>query len=243
MAGRTMKLTERVAPAARARVPRARSRDGIARVPRAAIALGMSLLLWLYVSAISNPAEVPPGTVYSAVPVELRNVDPNLLPVGTPPRVTVRVRSIQGIGSSDDSPPTAYVDLRGVGPGTELAPVRVEAPNNVRIVSVTPPQSRVRLEPAESRTMPVRMAGDGVALNLLGTATLEPRQVRVSGASGVISQVEEVVAVVDALEMEPGTTHTVPVQAVDAAGKPVDAVTITPSEVQLKLPPAATPSP
>lgn len=216
------------------------------RLPRAAVALGMSTLLWLYVGTMqeTTPRNAS-ANVYGGIPVELRARAANLVEVGTSPAVTVTVRNSAG-SAVEPRQPVAYVDLSGVTTaGSMLLPVRLEGVSDSQVVAVRPPQVRVVLEEAESRTMSVRVrmlvAGGGEPEYRLLSA--EPSQVTVAGARRAVDRVRSVTAVLDLPELRTGDTETVAVQAVDRSGRPVPEVALSPSEVLVTVPPVSTSTP
>lgn len=242
MAGRIAKLTERITPGSGERV-RSRARDGIPRAPRLAVAVGMSFLLWLYVSAVTDPTIAPPSTVYSSVPVELRQIGADVVPQGNPPSVSVRVLSERGAADEDVVAPKAWVDLTGAGPGNEIRSVRVDVPSGVSLVSVTPPQVRVRLEASVERVMPVRAATQGLTQDREIPVEFSPQQVVVTGGSVSVSRITEVVAVFDFEDLPPGARLEATVQARNAKGAAVTNVSISPAQIVVTRPPtSATPT-
>lgn len=236
-----MSATEGRTPTA-SRAPRVRE-AALPQLPRLAVALGMSLLLWLYVASISEPAN---RTRYPRIPIEVRNVRESLILSRDPPGVSIEVRPLPGaaLGAAARAP-SAYIDLAGRGPGSHLAPVRVEEVDDAEVVNVQPRQVRVQLEPTRSAVLPVRLSPTtrGPAAASLARAVVQPAQVTVEGSQGELQRVAQVRADVDPRALEPGAQQTAPLLAVDAAGRAVDAVRLLPSQVVVTLPPAATATP
>lgn len=241
-----MRITERrdSTPVTRPHSVRSRT-DSFTRLPRAAVALGMSVLLWLYVGAISNPQSAPSVTFYPEVPVKLSNLDQSLLLAGTSPTVAVRVRNVGGPTDEITGQPAVFVDLSGLGPGTRLIPVNIEGLNDRRVVSIEPPQVRITLEKAQRRVFSVqaRVIGLTSATRPDTELTVSPPEVTVVGSKAAIQKVSAVTAVVEEAAIRPGAVQTVPVQAVDPAGRPLQGLTLNPAEVRVTAPvsPTATP--
>lgn len=203
------------------------------RAPRALAALGMSLLLWLYASSITTLGQ---PVLYPSVPVGLRNIRGDVVLVGTAPTVKVRVQSTGG-ADTDPGQPEAYVDMAGAGPGAVSLPVHIDGLRDSQVVSIEPPQVRLMLETAEERNMPVDVR---VISDRSDTPTeslpSEPDNVIVRGSAKAVRRVRAVTAVLELPDVAPGLTQAVPVQAVDRAGRPVQDVTLTPSEVDITIP-------
>lgn len=236
-----MSATEGRTPTA-SRAPRVRE-AALPQLPRLAVALGMSLLLWLYVASIGEPAN---RTRYPRVPIEVRNVRENLILSRDPPGVSIEVRALPGASlGATAGVPSAYIDLAGRGPGAHLAPVRVEEVDGAEVVNVQPRQVRVQLEPTRSAVLPVRLSPTvrGPAAASLTRAVVQPAQVTVEGSQGELQRVAQVRADVDPRALAPGTQQAAPLLAVDAAGRAVDTVRLVPSQVVVTLPPAATATP
>ncbi len=210
----------------------------MSRLPRAGIALLISILLWLYVSSTTSP------TVYPSVNVELRNLPDNLTLVGEAPTVSIRVQDY----SADAQQPVAFVDLAGAHAGVTWVPVQVQGVKNAQVLSVYPSQVRLTLERTRGKKIPVTVEPAPGQPKTLTRARpkVAPSEVTVSGSKQAIAKVDHVVAIVQQGELQPGQPASLTVQAVDRHGNPVDGVTVFPKKVQVvppQLKPTVTPSP
>lgn len=224
------------------RTATARETGGLPQVPRLAAALGMSLLLWLYVASIADP---PNRIQYPSVPVEVRNLNQQLVRRGPAPTVSIEMRPIPGANRvTDTAPPSPYVDLAGLGTGFHVVPVRLEDTNNALSVEIQPPQVRVQLVPAMTATLPVQIGSEsGTSSRLAADVQISPEQVTITGAEGDVDRVKAVRANVNWQTFVPGTTVSAPIIAVNEEGHQVNAVSISPPRVQVTLPPEATVTP
>lgn len=198
---------------------------GLNRLPRAIIALTLSVLLWLYVSSTISP------TIYPSENVELRNLGEGLTLVGQPPTVSIRVQDY----NADSSQPVAYVDLTGIGPGTTWVPVQVQGVKNTQVLSVYPSQVKIDLEKVQSRKVPVDIEIPPSMSKTIGDLEpeLSPSEVTISGSSEALSKVSTVVAILQPSAISDESNATVTVQAVDSQGNPVEGVNITPKTVEV----------
>ncbi|MDP9380805.1 MAG: CdaR family protein [Chloroflexota bacterium] len=232
-------------PASTLRPSAPRDAAGLSPLPRVAVALGMSALLWLYVLSVTDPARTT--TIrYPAIPVQLRNADPNLVLEETPKTVAVEVRSalLSRNGQTQD-PLAAYVDLSGMTAGTRLVEVRIEGIDEEQLISVQPSQVRIQAEAAESVTLPIAIGPSlaEVPPEHRERVRIEPSQVRITGSSADLKRIREVWVDIDPEALTPGTTQNAQVLAVDRMNRPVQPQRISPDQVRVILPPLPTATP
>lgn len=101
------------------------------------LAVGLAYALWLAV------AQAPPTEVELSVPLELRNLSPDLQATGTMlTRIHVRLRGPETILRTLPSEQVSVaVDLDGFSAGSHtipLTPADVELPSGVEVVRITP---------------------------------------------------------------------------------------------------------
>ncbi len=219
---------------------------GLSRLPRLAVALGMSLLFWLYVSSISDPTQPQTRTIHPKVPVAVRNINQDLLIVGELPSVDVQIANAGQNGAGRDNvAPEPYVDLKNLGPGTTTVPVRIENLENTNALVIQPQQITVRLEEAQRTAFPVKLRYIAANTQSFDPADLRlsPNEVIVTGPQRSVNRVVEVRANVDLGSLSPDVAQAEKLLAVDRAGKTVDDVNIEPAEVLVRIPPPATSTP
>src|SRR5829696_5212973 len=146
------------------------------------LAVLLASLLWLTVAG----EHVVERTL--RVPLELRNVPPQLEIVGDPPMtVDVRVRGSSAmLGRMDPGDVVAILDLQGARPGSRIFHLRtdeVKGPYGVEIAKITPSTVPLELEKSGRRSVPVIPAIDGEPAPgfVTGRSTVTPATVDVLG--------------------------------------------------------------
>ena len=156
------------------------------------LALALATLLWLTVAG----EHVVERSM--RVPLEFRNIPPQLEIVGDPPAtVDVRLRGSSGVlGRIEPGEVIAVLDLAGARPGSRLFPFHndeVRAPYGVEVAQVTPGTLALDLEHSATRTVPIVPALDGEAAPgfVVGRVTCEPATVQIVGPESRIRQLAE----------------------------------------------------
>ena len=114
------------------------------------LSLALAAILWAVVGG-----DVPTEIVLP-IPVEFRNVPPDVELVAEPSWVDVRVRGLRRtVRQATAADFTVPVDLSALdGPGEKtvlLRPADVEAPASLEVVQVTPAQVRLTVEEVSSK--------------------------------------------------------------------------------------------
>jgi YbbR domain-containing protein len=134
----------------------------------------------------------------------------------------------------------AEVDLSDVpvGAGPQLVPVTLDSiDNDISVVSFTPDRVTVELDSLETRVVPVEVRHDpppaGIAI---GTETVEPQTVTVSGPKSMIDTITaargDVVIQPNAISID----QDVPLVPVDAQGNTVSPATVDPDVAHVSIP-------
>ncbi len=216
---------------------------GLSRLPRLAVALGMSVLFWLYVSSISDPTQPQTRTIHPNLPIAVRNIDQDLLIVNKLPSVNVQIANTgRNEEERDQDTPVPYVDLGNLGPGTATVPVQIENLEDTNALVIQPRQITVRLEETQRTAFPVKPRYIAANTQSFDPADLRlsPDEVIVAGPRRSVNRVVEVRANVDLGSLSPDVAQAARLSAVDRSGKPVDGVSFEPTEVLVRLPPPAT---
>jgi YbbR domain-containing protein len=189
------------------------------------MAIALAMLLWLIVAGdhlVERSLRVP---------LEFRNIPPELELVGDPPtEVDVRLRGSSALlGRLEPRDIVAVLDLASARPGSRMFHLRsdeVRAPYGVEVAQVIPGTLAVDLEKSGRRTVPVVPALDGEPAPgfVIGRVTSEPPTVEVAGPESRLRQLT-------------GAT-TEPVQITGSRARVHDIVTvgITDSAVRLVQP-------
>jgi len=210
-------------------------------LPLKAAAVAVAIVLYV-ASAEATPREVS-AAFDGRVPVERPDSPPGTVLRGALGEVSVRLRgpagAVEKVALGDLR---ATLDLAGLDPaGSEPQdlPVRVVvADERVKVVEVTPATVRLRVEPLTSRALAVqvRFANEPPRGFLPGTATVTPREVRVSGAESLVASVTAVYATVRFGDVGVDLAQSAQAVAVDAAATVVDGVRVEPAVVQVNVP-------
>jgi YbbR domain-containing protein len=209
------------------------------RLGRIALALVLSVLLWLYVLSLGNPINT---TGYPRYTVEIRNVGPQLKVINTLPEVDATVQGQQSVlatlNRSDIKP---YVDLAGVPQGVHDVPVLADVDPSKRgdlTINFSPNRVQVQLELQVTRvfTVSVQVNGTPAFGYKPEPAKVTPDRVSVTGSQEAVGRVVKVVVPVD-IEGKAGTQQgsKTPV-ALDANGQEVKGLTFEPATVQVEVP-------
>lgn len=204
----------------------------------AALALLLSLTLWVVVVNDQNPERV--DTPDMAIPVEITMVPPGLMVMNSLEPVRFKIRAPKDRWDAlRASAFRAHVDLSRLAPGMQSVPIVPESSDpQVRVLEVIPATAPVRLEEIQERTVPVKvnLVGNVPFGYVYSTPRVDPEVMVVSGPTSLVQTVEMVT--VD-LRLEGITVeidaafHPVPV---DSAGGTVRGVRLTPQTVKVRLP-------
>ena len=156
------------------------------------LALALATLLWLTVAG----EHVVERSL--RVPLEFRNIPPQLEITGDPPdNVDVRLRGSSAVlGRLDSGEVVAVVDLTGGRPGSRLFHLRndeVRAPFGVEVAQVLPSTVSLELEKSATRMLPVVPAvfGEPAPGFVVGRRTAEPATVKVIGPESHVRALAE----------------------------------------------------
>ncbi|MDF1522732.1 MAG: hypothetical protein P1P87_07935 [Trueperaceae bacterium] len=195
-----------------------------------------SLLVALFVWTVVATDETATAQRSLLVPLVVEGLEADRVAVGLPQFVEI---TVSGVNSRVDRlrPESfdAVLDLTSVVGAFQLD-VAVAPPQGIRLERVTPSEVIGELEPVTSVEVPVRVSVAGA----LGpderlVAEASPALARVRGRAAVVAQVAAVVAPVAAEQARTAASAEVAPFAVDATGRPVLDVAITPEQVTVAL--------
>jgi YbbR domain-containing protein len=156
------------------------------------VALALATLLWLTVAGEHVVERV------LRVPIEFRQIPPQLEVVGDPPAsVDVRLRGSSALLSRlGPGEVVAMIDLRGARPGSRLFHIRsdeVRVPYGVEVAQVVPSTLAIALEKTGRRIVPIRppIEGDPAPGYVIGRITPEPSTVEVVGPESRLRKLTE----------------------------------------------------
>lgn len=200
------------------------------------LAFTLAVFFWFFILSNENEFFVFPAEL----PIEAFNVPEGLAVVnnlGTA-QVTIRVdQEIYKTLTPDNF--SLYVDLQGLAAGTKDVDISVNSKKpEVTVISVSPATLSVTLEEVTQETLPVTYETTGEPSDNYSASliTQDDVEVVVSGAQGLVQEVDQVVAQVTLSgEEHEDLVRTVSLVAMDAEGNPIPNLTLTPSEVLVEV--------
>ncbi|MGH9370869.1 MAG: CdaR family protein [Vicinamibacterales bacterium] len=189
------------------------------------VALALATLLWLSVAGEHIVERI------IRVPLEFRNIPPQLEVVGDPPStVDVRLRGSSALLSRlEAGEVVAVLDLANARPGSRLFHIRndeVRSPYGVEVTQVVPGTLGIEFEKSARRVIPVvaPVEGDPQPGFVVGPVTAEPATVEVIGPQSRLKKLAQ------------ATTEPVSVDGARQNVRDVVAVGVTDSAVRLVKP-------
>ncbi len=215
------------------------------RIHGAQLALGLLLALTLltYVSFTTNPNATDEVTI-PIEPVGLADgmllVDPGTgLPTEISGETTVTFSGPENV--IEDLPDDSFeatVNLDGLEPGVRRLEIDVDGPQTVRIQSKSPSEVTVRLARELVATVPisVEVAGQLPFAFEKGSISQGAHEAVIRGPEESVRRVVTATAELNLQRQISDVSITLPLTPVDAAGNPVEGVTINPEGVAVQVP-------
>lgn len=208
------------------------AREVVSRIvhqwPRKLLAIGLAFLMWAFVSSTDTTT----GQRSMLVPITVEGIAPDLVPIGIPEFAEITVTGpIQRLDRLRPEGIEAVLDLSGLS-GDFAAPVNVSPPQGVALERVTPAEVLGILERVATRQVPVTVVFLGTPpadVRVVGTP--EPAVVDVRGRGARLDRVVQAIVAVD-VGLELATAAPFPA---DAAGRPVDEVSVAPTTVTVAM--------
>ncbi|NOZ72172.1 MAG: hypothetical protein GXP38_09705 [Chloroflexi bacterium] len=209
------------------------------RLGTMALALILAIIVWVVAQQQENPLET---TIITDIPVSVRNMPEDLVPVegASYPSVEVRVRAPRSIlATLTRNSLNAFIDLATAQPGRQEVPVQIdsEAPN-VDILDISPPAIVVRLERRISRQIPViaNILDSPPFGYVAGSAVVTPTIVTVSGPESLVNLVRRAEVSVRLLDARSDVHVTDFVTLRNSSGAIVTGLEVDPRTVTVEVP-------
>lgn len=212
------------------------------RILLGAVSLLLALMLWLQVSVSESPnlqREI-------SVPLEVRNLSEELVPVNLPPRVAVLLEGPQrDLDAVTPEQWTAFVDASGLPAGRRELEVKATGPMSARI------QYRTRQRVVAVELDPVVRGVQKVTVETRGRrpedlrydgAVVIPDEVTVIGPATAMREVRTVRASLDLSRIRPGVSYNVPVEVLGPNNVPIPQAKADPATVTVFPAVAAAPA-
>jgi YbbR domain-containing protein len=210
-------------------------------LPTLLLAFILALVVW--VSAVTSADPTEEHALARAVPIEIIGQDPGLQIMGNPEdSVLLTLKAPASVWTqlnADQQAVRAWVNLAGLGAGEHAVPVQVQI--NLRLVrqiEQDPQTITIHLEPLIAQVFPVSLAVNGQPPTgyQAGAPLLQPAEVVVSGPQSLVGRVDVIRLALDISGSSETVVKTLAPVALDAAGKIVSGLTITPDQVTITQP-------
>jgi YbbR domain-containing protein len=202
------------------------------------LALILALTVWVAAVSSSDPIEV--HSLPSSTPIDFRNLSDGLVLVNTQARSTsISVRAPQSVWNQlPPSDVTAWVDLKGLKPGTYQLPVQSNVDRRlVQISTVDPNSVSITIEAAINRRMSIQAVRHGELA--IGFRTdppqLQPASATLIGPTSAVNRVDHLQIDIDMTGRSQTFTQDLTIEPLDAQGQPVSGVSLEPSIAQVTI--------
>lgn len=203
--------------------------------PAKALAVAIAFVMWVFVMEEQNPA-MESGF---SIPIRTLNAPGNSRITRDAEGVRVKLRAPRSaFASMDPDELRAVVDLAALEPGTHRLPVQAAGPQGFEVLSVTPEQVTVTIDPMSEKRVPVRLVRAGMPPAGMTVAGMTPDAdtVMVIGPRSMVEQVEQAVGAVVFPSAATDDAHVdVTLRAFDAEGQEVGEVRIAPQAVTAQV--------
>jgi YbbR domain-containing protein len=207
-------------------------------IPTFLLALALSVAVWILAITAEDPAEV--RAYPYPISIEIIGQEPTFLLTNDPAKtLTINLRAPRSIWNNllaDRTSVRAVVDLSGMSAGPHTVPVQIQIVQRpVEIVSFSPSNVEVKLEPLLNRSLPITLSVRGDPA--VGFRAEEPvankTNTTISGPESTVKRVQEVRAILDQSQAHEDIEQTVTLLAFDNNELPVNGVTLNPDRVQV----------
>jgi YbbR domain-containing protein len=175
--------------------------------------------------------------------LEIIGQDPGLVIIGSiPDRVIITLRAPHSAWNelnAGSGQVRAVLDLSGLGAGEHNVEIQPQVQvRPVRVVSVSPQNLKLVLEPLATKSMPIKLAlrGEPAIGYKAGSALVEPGEAVLSGPQSLIARATQVQVELSIAGLRQDAQTTLPLHAIDSNGIIISGLTINPENVQVNLP-------
>jgi YbbR domain-containing protein len=201
-------------------------------------ALLLAFIVWLFATSQSDP--FLQWRLSERVPIYITPDEGLIITNQDSLSTTAEVQlqgpeSVRRLLAPDDVIVTA--DLAGLGPGEHTVPLHADVARQALPVDISPRQITVRLEVLQSELKPVRVEIVTIPpmVYSAGEPVLDLRQIEVSGAESLVSQVTEVLVPVPLAGQRTTYENDMRAVPVDIDGNTVTGVTLDPQTVHVYI--------
>jgi YbbR domain-containing protein len=205
--------------------------------------LAFALALAVWVSAVTSADPDQTRQFPNPIRIEFIGQDPGLVTMGAIPQsveLTLRApRSVWEKLTGQENAVRIVADLTGLAAGTHSVHVQVQVGlRPVRVLSVTPENFDIFLEPLVTRKLPIELSvlGDPAIGYRSGDVTLDPLDTLVSGPETIVNRLAHVTATLDLTGARQDINTSIRLIAADAQGAVLTGINLHPETVQVILP-------
>ena len=203
-------------------------------------ALILALAVWVAAVTAADPDEE--RSLPTPIQVEVVGQDSGLVISSEYPRtVEISLRAPVSVWERLDNEPAsvrAILDLSGLSSGEHAVNIQVQVNERpVKIVSVTPANVTLSLEPVATRTVAVELsiAGQPATGYQSGEPSLDPLQVVVAGPESLVETVTRARIAINLDGLREAIDRSIPIDLLNEDGQVVRGLSVSPQEVQVNL--------
>jgi YbbR domain-containing protein len=205
------------------------------------LAFVLAVIVWVSAVWAADPNET--HVLARSIPIEFIGQSPTLQIFGNPQtNVTLTLNAPSSVWrtlNNDLESVRAWVDLTNLESGEYSLPVQIQiVPRLVRVVTQVPEDITVQLEPLITASFPVVLELSGLPPTgyEANRAVTDPEEVLVTGPQSLVSNVKEARLVLDITGKTETVDTTLQPTLVDAQGRPIDDLVVTPESVHVTVP-------
>jgi YbbR domain-containing protein len=209
-------------------------------LPLLLTAIVLAIAVW--VMAVTTTDPVVKRNYNHTVDLQVIGLDPTLLITSAlPDQISTTLSAPESIWSSELSNANAVsasIDVSGLEAGNYTLPIKLDIDAKpVRVNSYTPKEVDVRIEQLYSKDLDIKLVQPStLAVGYeAGTPKLSASTATVSGPASLVEKVSEVRATLDVSQAKEDIDRTLQLQALDESGLPVEGVSLSPEEVNVKM--------
>ena len=202
--------------------------------PAKIAAIIVAIVLWLYVMNDQNPAIEGSYTV----PVMIENAPDEYLMSAAADTVTLRVRGARSLFvAADRSDFHAHINLADFTEGERAYAVETTIPYGFELVSVSPDKINVGLDRMVQKTFKAELTISGSPATgfTVDQVRQENEAATVQGPRSLVNQIAHIVGHISLSGQSSDYTETIPLVALNADGREVAGVTLTPASTEVSV--------
>jgi len=205
------------------------------------LALVLGTAVWVSAVSAADPDDVRPYP--KSVPIEIVGQDPTLVITNeTPTSVNVTIRAPHSVWESlltEENVVRAVMDLTGLGAGEHTVDIQIQvALRTTQVVLQNPKTVTVNLESFSTSTLPLTptLNGQPAAGFKAGEATLDLKEVVISGPSSLVKEAVRARVTVNLDGVRESIDEPVAIQIIDSKNQVLRGLTLNPETVRVRVP-------